>query len=378
MNFGKLTQYIDSLKDKYDIPACDLVVSYNSQIVYRHMAGHSDLAKSKKVSENDLYFLYSATKVITCTAALRLIDKGLMKLEDKVCIYLPEFSNMLVSDESGTYASEKNMTIKDLFTMCAGLTYNLNSDNIQKVKKTLGDSATTRDIVRAIAKDHLIFEPSTHFNYSLCHDVLGAVIEVVSGMSLGEYFNENIFKPLGMYNTTFKITPEVLNRISQQYYYDNNLRKSIPMDKTNEYIITPSYESGGAGLVSCPNDYIKFAQALSNYGVSKDGYKVLSKDAVDLMRKNHLDSVCQKDFETKCNKVGYGYGLGVRTLIEKEKSGAKSPIGEFGWDGAAGAYTFIDPENNIAAFYIHHIRNCNVGYDVIHPTIRDLVYEIIL
>lgn len=159
MNFEGLTQYIDSLGEKYDIPACDLVVSYKNEIVYRHMAGYSDLAKSKKVSENDLYFLYSATKMITCTAALRLIDQGLMKLEDEVRSYLPEFCNMLVSDESETHPAKKNMTIKDLFTMCAGLTYNLNSNNIKNVKDALGDRATTRDIVRLIAKDPLIVAP---------------------------------------------------------------------------------------------------------------------------------------------------------------------------------------------------------------------------
>lgn len=268
------------------------------------------------------------------------------------------------------------MTIRHLLSMQSGLNYNLDAPSIVEVLKDTDGLAATRQIIKALAKEPLDFEPGTHFQYSLSHDVLGAVIEEVSGQKLGSYLDEHIFRPLGMKNTGFELTAERKENMADQFEFHMDTMTSVPMSRENNYVLSGKYESGGAGLISTLDDYILFSNAMCNGGTGIDGYKLLSTGSIDLMRTNQLHAASQKDFEL-FGKIGYGYGLGVRTLIEKEKSGVRSPLGEFGWDGAAGAYALIDVENHLVVFYLQHVRNCGYVYEVIHPKIRDLTYEML-
>lgn len=372
MNTENLDDYLSAVGEKYDIPAYSCAVMVDHNLCYHKNFGFSDREKNVKASDNDLYFLYSATKVITCTAVLQLVENNILLLEDEVCKYLPEFTEMQVLTENGLKTAENKITIRHLLTMCGGLSYHTDTEFIRDTRVKTGGTANTRKMVGAIAKEPLLFEPGTHFEYSLCHDVLGAVIEVVSEKSLGEYLNENIFNPLGMTNTGFALTEDIKNRMSAQYTYDTENRTSRAIEETNGFRLTEVYESGGAGLISNPSDYILFADALANDGVGKSGAIILKGESIDLMRQNHLHGDCLKDFEKLCHK-GYGYGLGVRTLIDENFG--KSPLGEFGWDGAAGAYVLIDPKNKLSIFYAQHVTGCNVAPDEIHPTIKNLVYE---
>jgi Beta-lactamase class C and other penicillin binding proteins len=373
MNFEKLDDYLDSLGEK-GIPACDCLVYLNHKPVFRHMQGFSDGQKTKPTSERDLYWLYSATKVITCTSAMQLVEKALLRLNDPVSRYLPSYGNLQVRHGGGVEPAERAMTIRDLFTMCGGLDYNVGILSIRKVLEHTGNKATTREIVDAIACEPLSFEPSTHFQYSLCHDVLGAVIEVVSGKSLGQYMKEHIFEPLGMADTGFGLNAEQQSRRAALYAYDEATGKSKEISPVNEYQLSDRYESGGAGLTSSVNDYILFADALCNEGIGVTGKQILSKGSIDLMRKDQLIGECVADFAL-LGKIGYSYGLGVRTLVDKAISHSRSPIGEFGWDGAAGAYVMIDPTNHLALFYAQHVLNCHHAFQEIHPAIRNMVYD---
>jgi CubicO group peptidase (beta-lactamase class C family) len=140
--------------------------------------------------------------------------------------------------------------------------------------------------------------------------------------------------------------------------------------------LSDNYESGGAGLISTSNDYILFLDAMCNGGVSREGYKLLSLESINEMRTDQLHGASKKDFGL-LEKFGYSYGLGVRTLVDREISGARSPLGEFGWDGAAGAYALIDVENRMAIFYAQHVLGCGYAYGIVHPKIRDLAYEML-
>lgn len=369
--FSKLRQYLEMISEKENIPACDCIVYHGHNVVFRHMIGYSDIEKTKPVSAEDKYNLYSATKPMTMTAVMQLVEKGLIHLEDEIYHYLPEFEHMYVGD---TPAKNK-ITIEHLMTMCGGLNYVLNGKGIKEIIEQ-NPNATLAEVMKGLAKQPLDFEPGTHFKYSLCHDVLGRVIEVVSGMSYGEYMKKHIFEPLGMKKTGFSMK-EAISNLSQQYVAEGKFHHNKPVGPENPYRLTPCYESAGAGAISTVSDYGKFIDAMCNYGVSKEGVRILSEHSIDMMRIRRLDEACHEDFTNGIHMRGYTYGLGVRTMINRVTSGSASPIGEFGWDGAAGAYALIDVENKIGIFYAQHIRDKCMSVEI-HPRIRNLVYEALL
>ena len=226
--------------------------------------------------------------------------------------------------------------------------------------------ASTLDLVRAMAREPLDFEPGTHFQYGLSHDVLGAVIEVVSNMPLGDYLQKTIFDVCGMHNTGFGINEDVRSRMCSQYRYVTETGKAELIEKKNEFILSPVYQSGGAGLISCVDDYLKFATELAN------GNRLLKKETIALMRANQLDGQQHHDFQNV--KPGYSYGLGVRTAVNSNFVSKE----EFGWDGAAGSYVLIDPVEHIAVFYATHIRDRVEFLDqTIMQRLRDAVYHIV-
>ena len=366
MNFDTLKEIIDNGCREKDIPCADIIVSYKNEIVYRYMTGTRDDEKKLPLKGDEMYFLYSASKPMTCTAALQLYEKGLIALDDYVYKYIPEFKDMKVKTPDGLVDAKGHITIKNLFTMSSGLDYNLESDSIKAVLSKNPD-APTLDIVRAIANEPLQFHPGEHYLYSLSHDVLAAVVEVVSGMKFEDYVKKNIYDVCGMKHTTMTVTDDVLDRMCSQYVYDAQTNTSSLMPKKNQYILSSSYHSGGAGMISCVDDYIKFAQAMAN------GETLLKKETIALMSQNQLTPEQFKDFSP--HKPGYTYGLGVRTNVSSDFS----EKGEFGWDGAAGSYTIIDPKNNIAVFYGTHVRNHgNFLYFKHHMDIRDEIYKVLL
>lgn len=371
MTKKELDNYLDTLP----VPSADLTVWLDHKEIYRHTSGHFDKEKTTPITGEEHYFLYSASKITTCTAALMLYERGLIGIDDPVSKYLPEYADLTVEENGSIRPAKTTLTIRHLFTMTGGLDYVLERDEIKEAIAIGGGDASTREIVRAIAKKPLLFDPGTHFNYSLCHDVLAAVIEVASGMSFGEFLRKNIWEPLGMKETTVKRpSSELLTKIPDQYTAVDGTIKN--MDKSCCYQLSDSYESGGAGIISTPNDYILFIDALASGGVSKNGVHILKKESIDLMRTPQLSETALEDFKENCsNKPGYSYAFGVRTHIDKEASRLKSPIGEFGWDGAAGAYVLIDVEKKLSILYFQHVIRHSYAYDVIHPTIANAVYD---
>lgn len=375
MDKSILADYLDSLEAK-GIPGCDCVIFQKHKQVFRHTTGYSNASKTKPLTSENTYWLFSATKLITCTAVMQLVEKGKISLDAPVADYLPEYKHLNVKCGSDVVPAKNTLTIRHLLSMQSGLNYNLQAPSILKVLLDTKNEATTRELIRELAKEPLEFEPGTHFLYSLSHDVLGAVIEEASGQKFGEYLHEHILKPLGMKNTGFELTADREANMSEQFEFDMETMTSKPISIVNCYKLSNKYESGGAGLISTADDYIKFLDAMCNDGVSADGYRVLTRESIDMMRKDQMNDISKKDFD-EFGRIGYSYGLGVRTLIDKEKSGVKSPLGEFGWDGAAGAYAVIDVENHIAIFYVQHVRNCGYAYSDIHPKIRDISYEML-
>ena len=393
MDFTPLKNCMDKFINEYNVPGVDCIVYKDHKMLFRYFSGMSDIENNKKMSGDELYLIFSMTKMITCTAALQLFEKGKFKMDDPLSKYMPEFEKMKLSSaalntenaakittggsmgesvEINQDGYAKNpITIKNLFTMAAGLDYAL-SDNAMKTALAQGKKST-RDLVGAMSDKTLHFEPGTRFAYSLCHDLLGGLIEIWSGQKLGEYFSENIFKPLNMTDTFFGLPKdkEGLAKMAARYTYDKDGKPNrLPLECS--YNITEEYESGGAGLTSCPQDYATFLDALACGGVGKNGQRILSSDTVKLMSTNHLNEQQLDDFAKL--RLGYGYGLGVRTHMDPSISGSLSPTGEFGWDGAAGAFAMVDTKNKISLTYFQHVHNWKVE---IQNEMRNALYSCI-
>ena len=375
MNFDNLTQFLDRIT-AWRIPGNDCRISIGGNEVYSHQSGYADIASKRPMQGDELLYLYSLTKPITCTAALQLFEKGGFLMNDPVSEYLPEFKDMTVrriadNGVASVIPAKNPITIRNLFTMTAGLTYDHFTPSLNKLRETTGGRCPTRDAMRAIAQEPLVCEPDESFRYSLCHDVLGGLIEVISGMKLGDYMKKNIFEPLGMKDTFFTLPEDKKHRMMTQYTFDDEKNAPVDTGLDNEHKMGTEYESGGAGLISSAADYMRFARAMCSKGTSKDGYRLLSPVTVDLMRTNHL-TPRQREGLSWVQLTGYGYGLGVRTLTDPTQ-GSLSPIGEFGWSGMAGTYVIIDPENELAVFYGQQMINNQEPY--VHPRIRNIIYS---
>lgn len=388
MDFSKLTAYLNSLDQRYGVHGLDCKIMRGHEPAYRHMTGYSDYALTKPVSENDLYDVYSCTKIVTMTAVMQLVEQGKLGLEDELTQYLPEFSGMRVAkdfpigewpftwptESSPTEPAKQPILIHQLMSMTAGLSYDVFSEPIKEMQRETDGKATTREMMRAIARMPLVSEPGTRFSYALGHDVLAAVVEIVGGEPFSEHVKRHIFDPLGAEEMYFHLTERERSRLSAQYM--RNFQTGVIEPNSDMiYRLSERYDSGGAGLACSVDAYSLVLDALANGGVGASGARILKTESILAMSRNRLNAQQMQDF-SKAGKIGYGYGLGVRTLVDGAQS--KSPVGEFGWDGAAGAYALIDPVNHISIFYAHEIIGMIEAYSEIHPTIRDLAYEAML
>lgn len=373
--------------ETYNTPGVDCIVYKDHKMLFRYFTGLRDAENNIRMDGNELYLIFSMTKMLTCTSALQLYEKGMFSMDDPISKYLPEFEKMkLTADvlnnenaakiasgssfgeavnntESG-YA-QNPITVWHLFTMGGGFDYNLKAPGIQKALEE--GKTTTRELVGAMSETVLGFEPGTRFRYSLCHDVLGALVEVWSGKTLGEYMQENIFVPLGMKDTFFGL-PKDDSRLAARYILENGKRRRLAL--TCQYNLSEEYQSGGAGLTSCTEDYALFLDALACGGVGRNGSRILSADSVERMRTNQLSGKALEDFHVL--RPGYGYGLGVRTHMDRSQSGSLSPIGEFGWDGAAGAFSMVDADNRLSLTYFQHVHGWNLQ---IQTDLRNALYS---
>lgn len=371
MNFSKLTQFMQQMPYR-GYPSCELAVTKNGETVFRTSVGCSQLATARPASPNDLYWIYSCTKVITCIAALRLLEEGKIALDDPVAKYLPEYADLQVLQEDGsTRPAQTQLTLLHLFTMTGGLTYDTKTPAIQAA---ITPEATTRDIVAAMAKDPLAFEPGTHYRYSLCHDVLGAVIEVASGMRLSTYMQTFIFDPLGITDMGFHPAPEQFSRFVDMYKGKSGTNRSEPVPCTNTLMLSPLYDGGGAGLFASVDEYMKIITVIANGGTAANGYRLLRPETIALAQKNLLHDDALNDFSVR-RLHGYGWGLCGRVHRDPVISFSPSAVGEFGWDSAAGAFSLIDPENRVALLFGAHIKSYQYGAYHVHPMLRTLVYE---
>lgn len=366
MNFDLLRDYLDTMKFT---PYSETYVMQDHKVLFHHLAGYDDPEAGIPVKENGFYHIFSCTKVLTVTAALRLFERGAFLMTDPVSAYLPTFADVQVRDpKTGELrAPASPITMQHLFGMSGGLSYVLSWPGLEAEKEKAGHPLTTTEVISTLPTYPLAFDPGTSFRYSLSHDVLGAVIEVITGRRFGDYLREEILLPLGMTETGFSVPAGCEDRIVTPYTVNEETGAYTKAPFQCRYqTLSEDYESGGAGIISTPGDYRLLADALACGGVGATGARILSPATIDMMRTPLHDHTI---FDYLQNS-GYRYGYGVRTMADPRLG--NSPIGEFGWDGACGCYILSDPKNRLSMYVARYV---SPQYNFYHsPRLRNILY----
>ena len=387
MNFKYLKDFMDRLTS-WRIPGNSISVCLDGKEVFNYQSGYENYEEKIPMSPDKLFNIFSCSKPVTVTAALQLYERGFFLLDDPLYDFIPEYRHMYIKNADGSLTEAKNpITLRHLFTMQSGLGYDFTAPCYKKARELTDCKMNTLDVIKCLAEEHIMFEPGTHWQYGMSHDILGAVVEVIAGKKFRDYVKENIFEPLGMENSYYH-NESVIDRVAQMYNYVNSaetdivtMQKSASNDidgkivnvgKSVSHVLGSEYDSGGAGITTSVEDYSKFATALACGGVGANGEKIISSGTIDLLRTNQLGDMQIKDYNWP-QVAGYGYGLGVRTLVDVAKSGSPGNVGEFGWGGAAGATLIVDPALKLSVFYTHHMLNPQETY--YQPRLRNVVYS---
>ena len=342
------------------VPGFDLLVLRDGKEILRHKGGFMDLEKQIPIQGDELYNIYSLSKPLTVTAAMMLWEKGAFDLEDELSNYLPEFKEMTVQTENGIVKAEKPILVRNLFTMTAGFSYQLKSPWLMKLREDTRGRCPTREFARYLAREPLFSQPGTEYRYSLCHDVLAALVEVISGEKYEAFVKKNIFDPTGMTRSNFLLPVEEYDKLATRYVFQDG--KAVAGDKMPAYRIGSEHASGGAGCVSTVEEYIRFAEGLRTYAL-------LKKETVDLITRPWLNETEARTWPL----TTYTYGLGMR------KHKPNSVQADFGWGGAAGAVLNIDIENGFSLYYGQHMTkspNQSMRTAIYTSVLKDLGYNV--
>lgn len=346
---------------------CGCAVAKDGETLYQGYFGYADLEEKKPITEDTVYRLFSMTKVIICTAALMLFERGRFLLNEPVYEYFPEYrdTQVFVKKPDGSVHVRKSkspMLIKHAFTMSVGLPYHFGDSptagEIARIKDELKKKHGKYDIVtevKAMGSVPVEFDPGTHWLYGYGHDIIAGLIRIISGKAVGQFLQDEIFGPLGMEDTGYRYRDGIESRMASIYRKDESgVMKKVPGLLDEFHQPDALYESGGAGLYSTVKDYLKFSQMLANGG-SYNEKRIIGRKTIDMMRTNHLSKDQLKDFSGSY-LAGYGYGLGVRTLMSTVEGHSNGSVGEFGWTGVLGTYVSIDPQEGSSVVYMHQME----------------------
>jgi CubicO group peptidase (beta-lactamase class C family) len=360
--------------DQGRIAGVQMLVARCGTPVFFKSAGWMDLENQRPMEPDAIFRIYSMTKPITTTAVMMLHEEGLFRLSDPISDYLPEFKDMqVIAQLTGPCDSaiarledaRKPITIRHLLTHTAGLSYGFDEHDYldrlyqEKVWKALDASPNPnlKEFVGAAASLPLKFQPGSAFNYSIAIDVLGYLVEVISGMSFDRFLHERIFEPLGMVDTDFWVPPEKAQRLAHVYGPDEKnpgcLKDLEPQD-TNHYLKPTTFYSGGGGLVSTSADYLRFCQMILNKGEA-EGVRLLGRKTVDLMTLNHLPNGVFIDPD--CST---GFGLGGFVRMDVAKSQLLGSAGSWGWGGAADTKFWIDFQEELIGILMLQYMPSNI------------------
>ncbi|MDR1736778.1 MAG: beta-lactamase family protein [Oscillospiraceae bacterium] len=347
-NYSHLNELLQGFTKGIGPAGCACAFAKDGNTLYEGYFGKADLALGRPIDGRSVYRIFSMTKIIVCAAAMMLFERGKFLLSDPIYEYFPE------------YKHHGSMLVKHAFTMAVGLS-NPNEDSptgramrqvYDRIEKD--GKPELRTYIKAMADVPLGYEPGARFTYGFGHEMVAGLIEVVSGKSVGQFLREEIFAPLGMEDTGYRFFGDIKQRMVTPYRRagDGTLTE-IPGDADDLHKPDARLERGGSGLFSTVRDYLAFTQMLAGGGIY-GRERIMGRKTIDLMRRNQLSAAQMRDFETPYNR-GYGYGLGVRTMLDPAAALSPSALGEFGWSGMYGTWTAIDPGEGFSAVYMHQL-----------------------
>lgn len=324
-----------------------VIISHDGKIGFFHTYGVMDREVKKPMSPDTIFRIYSMSKAITTAAALSLYDAGKLGLDDPVSKYIPSFANLKVATTNGLRAPARAVTILDLMLHTSGLTYGAGPDALKEAYSHLKpmESTNLAEMVEKLSQVPLAFDPGTDWTYGVGIDVLGRVIEIVSGESLDVFLDKTIFQPLEMTDTAFNVPQGKIGRFAANYSRTNGLTV-IDAPSESKYAKQVTFFSGGGGLVSTARDYMRFL-AMIERGGTLDGHRILRARTVDLMTSNQLPEKAFPIYFGKEKRLGTGFGLGFSVRTEITSWDPAGHIGEYGWGGAASTHYWISPADKL-------------------------------
>jgi len=374
----KMQRYVDENK----LAGITTLIARRGKVVHFEKFGMADIEVGLPMADNTIFRIYSMTKPITSVAVLMLFEEGCFRLNDPVVNYLPEFKEGKVLDNGGNLVkSVRPMTIRDLLTHTAGLSYGFDKNFVldqlyqQYVWGAIeaNPTLTLSEWIGAIAGLPLAYQPGTRYLYGVATDVLGYLVQVVSGMPFADFLQERIFAPLGMVDTFFTVPPEKVARFAANYGPQEGGGLSVIDAPHNSRYIRPTQRpSGGGGLLSTTGDYLRFAQLLLNQG-ELDGVRLLGRKTVELMTTNHLPDGIYVDNDPT---TGLGFGLGVSVLMDLGKGQTLGSVGNYGWGGAANTNFWIDPKEELIGILM--LQFMPSGTYPVTPDFRILTYQALM
>lgn len=384
----RITNHFNKYVNNGSLPNISILIKKDNKEILRHTHGYADIEKGISVNRKTVYRIYSMTKPVTGVAIMQLIENGKLRLNDKVSKYIPAFKETKVINlefQDYVLKPKREITIRDLLTHTSGLTYSWAGEgpvnqiyrkyNIRPYYFGAVDAelnkfpGNTCQFSAAAASAPLLHNPGEKWSYGINMDILGCVVEVISGMNFAEYLQKNIFDPLELKSIGFSVNeldkdsfttlytsgafsrdgeivaPSGLNQA--ELMFSEDLRPIDAFDKSPYLTNSSKLYDGGSGLVSNIDDYSKFAEMLLNGGIL-NGVRIISEASVDLMANNHLSDEILKD-GSAFGLEGVGFGLTVGTIMNPGVAGTFSAAGEFFWGGAASTIFWVDRKNNVTA-----------------------------
>lgn len=373
---------------------CSILIGRDGREVLYFGAGDADREAKKPIRRDTIFRLYSMSKPLTGVAVMLLMQDGKLDLNDPVERYIPTFANPKVCENGKIRDAKYSVRIFNLLNMTSGLSYDGHSNEtegrtsslIEKIKADMstGSAMTTQEIAMELGRIPLSFDPGERFQYGMSADVLGAVVEKVSGESFGDFLKERLLDPLGMKDTGFWVPETKRERLAATYEYQDgklirfempHLGISVTMDRK------PAFESGGAGLVSTVDDWAKFCEMLVNGGTFGD-QQILCPGIHNYFTTETITEKQSVGLESWDSLYGYSYGNLMRKMIHPELASSLSSYGEYGWDGWLGTYMSVVPEYNMYIIYmeqrtgagttrwVREIRNCI--FENTHPSMLNI------
>lgn len=366
---------VDALFESYieagQIAGVVVAIARRGKLVHFRAMGRMDMNKEQPMSEDAIFRMASMTKPVTSTAIMMLVEMGHLNLDDPVSQYVPELAGMRPEAVQNADDDGREMSIRDLLIHTAGLPGN--GQDLRHNQVWLNLDLTLQEQMEEVGQQPLAYPPGTDWRYSEATNILGYLIEVVSGQPIQVFFEQRILQPLGMVDTSFFVSEEESYRLPAVYgVNDDGETEQLWAEPLERELRLPKAPRGTGGLFSTAHDYMRFSQMLLNGG-ELDGVRLLSPGTVDVMAINHLPSGVEIRDESL---AGYGWGLGLRVRTDVAESQLLGNVGEYGWAGAYGTYFLIDPNEELVAMFLPQLRNS--GSFPIRRQFNNTVYQAIV